>query len=263
MINDVSGSRSAYLWESATVASLGGPLLVCAADAFAAWGGAVYDADYELDPACDYARAWAAVHPDDDDLEAAFVRFGESGEHGGLVWEMDGEGTAEIACAGPAEGSGEDGFLIVRSWIRPGRTDAPRRRAAGASPEEEQEAGELELPGGRAVVVWAAADARETGSYPPPDADADADGDGDTDRAGVPVGTLSRLRLDGQEGIGAVLRVAPGTYRVTHGWHEGTRGRYLPADEAHGPARAYADDDWSCRWVRFTRIAPPPEVRRR
>ncbi|MET8983524.1 hypothetical protein ABZX85_48995 [Streptomyces sp. NPDC004539] len=196
----------AHTWQSTTVGSEGGPLLVCEADAFPEWGGALHDSAYTLDPACDYARAWSAVHPSDDDLEAAFVRFGAHGQHTGLVWEMDGEGSAEIAY-GPA-----GTFLLTRSWLPRDRRDAPRRRAAGASPAQETEVGELQLPGGRAVVVWAA-----------------------------------------EQAAGAVLRVEPGTYRVTCGWHEGTRGRYLPQEEMYGPPRPYADDDWSCRWVRFTR----------
>ncbi|MHC5905569.1 hypothetical protein ACVNF4_16955 [Streptomyces sp. S6] len=79
---------------------------------------------------------------------------------------------------------------------------------------EELEMGELQLPSGRAVVVWAA---------------------------------------EQEAGTGAVLGIEPGTYRVTCGWREGTRGRYLPEAETYGPPRPYADDDWSCRWVRSTR----------
>ncbi|MET8830125.1 hypothetical protein ABZX40_32500 [Streptomyces sp. NPDC004610] len=245
--------RPAYNWTSATVASPGGPLLICAADSFAAWTGAVYDSAYDLDPACDYARAWSAVHPDDDDLEAAFVAFGDNGAHRGLVWEMDGEGTAEIARtavrrrSGP--GDGDDGFLIARSWIPRGSTPAPRRRAAGASPAEERETGELRLRGGRVVVAWAGLNADETGAYA--DARERAESIAALARLNPPVA----LNTDDQVGLGTILRVRPGTYRVTYGWHEGTRGRYMPSEESQGPVRRqYKDDDWSCRWVRFTQV---------
>ncbi|MFL9684780.1 hypothetical protein [Streptomyces sp. KL110A] len=237
------------MWESVRVGSLGGPLLVCEVDSFSDWGGAVHSPDCELDPACDYARAWSAVHPDDDDLEAAFVCFGEHGEHAGLIWEMDREGSAEVAYARyrnvPA--GEDDNFLIMRSWIPDGRTDAPRRRAAGAPAAEEQEVGELELLSGRVVVVWAAVNAHETGSYATPQERAASI------KALARLNPPVQLNLDGQLGLGTVLWVKPGTYRVTCGWHEGTRGQYMSEEEMYGPAQSYADDDWSCRWVRFTR----------
>ncbi|MFE2012936.1 hypothetical protein [Streptomyces sp. NPDC059491] len=249
MSTEDSRSQAQYVWESVRVGSLGGPLLVCDVEAFSDWGGAVYDRDCELDPACDYARAWSAIHLDDDDLEAAFVRFGSHEEHVGLIWETDGDGTAEIAYArsrkSPA--GGDDSLLITRSWIPAGRTDAPRRHAARAV-SEEQEVGQLTLRSGRAVVVATAVNAHETGSYATPqerEASIQA-----LARLNPPV----QLNLDDQLGLGAVLRVEPGTYRVTCGWHEGTRGRYMPEEEIHGPPRSYGDDDWSCRWVRFTCI---------
>ncbi|MEU9891261.1 hypothetical protein [Sphaerisporangium sp. NPDC051011] len=248
MSNEDSRPQSTYVWESATVRCLGGPLLVCEVDSFSDWGGAVHSPDYELDPACDYARAWSAVHPDDDDLEAAFVRFGEHKEHAGLIWEMDREGSAEIAYARYQKGLvGDDDNFLMRSWIPHGRTDAPRRRAAGASAAEEQEVGELELRSGRVVVVWAAVNAHETGSYATPQERAASI------KALARLNPPVQLNLDGQGGLGTVLWVRPGTYRVTCGWHEGTRGQYMSTEEMYGPAQSYADDDWSCRWVRFTR----------
>ncbi|MEV7289596.1 hypothetical protein AB0O01_34455 [Streptomyces sp. NPDC093252] len=245
--------RPALGWTPATVASPGGPLLICAADAFAAWTGAAHDAAYDLDPGGDYARAWSAVHPDDDDLEAAIVDFGEHGQHRGVIWEMEGEGTAEIAqttrTAHRREAPGADSFLITRSWIPRGSTPAPRHRAAGASPAEERGTGELHLPGGRVVVAWAGLDADGTGSYA--DARERAESIAALARLNPPVA----LHREDQAGLGTILRVTPGTYRVTHGWHEGTRGRYMPSEEAQGPVRKqYEDDDWSCRWIRFTRV---------
>ncbi|MFJ8295270.1 hypothetical protein ACIQ9R_05300 [Streptomyces sp. NPDC094447] len=252
MRTEDSRPQAPYTWEAARVGSLGGPLLVCDLEAFSDWGGAAYGADYELDPACDHARAWSAVHPDDDDLEAAFVRFGDHEEHVGLVWEMDGDGAAEVAHARSRRGAagGDDNFLIMRSWIPAGRTDAPRRHAVRAE-SEERAVGQLTVRSGRVVVVATGVDADETGSYATPqerEASIRALG-----RLNPPV----QLNLDGQLGLGTVLWVKPGTYRVTCGWHEGKRGRYMPEEEMYGPLQSYADEDWSCRWVRFTWTGEP------
>ncbi|MEU9336794.1 hypothetical protein AB0D49_27125 [Streptomyces sp. NPDC048290] len=252
-----SPARTAYMWTSSTVGSLGGPLLVCDLAAFPEWGGAVHDSAYALLPGCDYARALAAVHTDDDDLEAALLGFGDGTEHVGLVWEMDGEGRAEVALSpsrgAAAGGSESDGFLLLRSWLPSGRSAAPRRRAAGASAAEESDMGEVVFPSGRAVVAWAAVGADETGSYATPQ-----------ERAAT-LGALARLHppvplnVDGQVGLGTVLWVTPGTYRVTCGGHEGTRGRYMSQEEQYGAQWSSVDDDWSCRWVRFTRSSGTAE----
>ncbi len=230
MSNEAPAPPTAFHWPpSARVNSLGGPLLICDADAFPDWGGAGPDPYQDLDPACDYLRAWTAVHPDDDDLDTATVRFGPERQHTALIWETDGEASAEIALAADSAA-----FLVMRSWI-PRTWDGPRRRAARALPAEEQPAGTLDLPGGRAVVAWAAVAAADTRPAP----------EGRT-------ATHLSLDVDGTSRIGAVLHVAPGAYRVTYGEQEGVRGRYLPADTPF----ASADDDWSCRWVRFTRTGP-------
>ncbi|MFD8210688.1 hypothetical protein ACFV2S_30340 [Streptomyces sp. NPDC059695] len=251
MSTEDSRAQVRYIWESVRVGSLGGSLLVCDVEGFSDWGGAVYDADFELDPACDYARAWSAIHRDDDDLEAVLVRFGSHGEHAGLIWEMDGDGIAEIACARSRRGAaGGDGFLIMRSWIPAGGTDAPRRHAARAVGGE-LEVGRLTLRSGKVVVVGAAVNADETGSY------ATAQEREASIQALARLNPPVQLHLDGQRGLGTVLWVEPGTYRVTCGWHEGTRGRYMSEEEIQGPARSYAEDDWSCRWVRFTRSGEP------
>ncbi|MFI6582702.1 hypothetical protein [Embleya sp. NPDC050493] len=104
--------------------------MLCDADAFAYWGGAIHRPAHELDPACDYARAMSAV----DDADAAVISFGAHHEHTGLIWDLEGEGTAEIAAAA-------DGLLLVRSRVPLGRTQAPRRRAATAPATQEIPAG--------------------------------------------------------------------------------------------------------------------------
>ncbi|MFD8598205.1 hypothetical protein ACFV1L_24695 [Kitasatospora sp. NPDC059646] len=242
MSNEASAPPTALHWPpAARVNSLGGPLLVCDARSFPDWGGAGPDPHQDLDPAGDYVRAWTAVHPDDDDLDAATVRFGTERQHTALIWETDGEATAEIALPAHQDGPA-DTFLLMRSWI-PRTWDAPRRRAARARPAEERPAGVLDLPTGRAVIAWAAVAASETrpaADTPTPDA------------------RHLALDTDGTSRIGAVLHLAPGTYRVTVGEHEGDRGRYLPAAEHDSPPSAFADNDWSCRWIRFARTGPSP-----
>jgi hypothetical protein len=209
----------------AKVGCEGGPLLVCDASAFAAWGGAVLDEDYELDPACDLHRANAVLYPtDDEEYEAGFVHFGPSGARAGLVWEMDGAGVAEVA-------AGDGGLLVMRSWVR--NTDAPHRYVTGpAAPRRELPVGDLDVPGGRLAVVWAPVGAAEAGPLPP---------DGP-----------ATLDLDHIHGVGALLPVRPGRYRVSRGSLHGTRGQYAPLEEQYGPPVAGNDDDWSCRWLRLT-----------
>ncbi|GAB3845743.1 hypothetical protein ACFPIJ_38665 [Dactylosporangium cerinum] len=212
----------------AKVGCEGGPLLVCAASAFADWGGAVLDEDYELDPACDLHRANEVLYPADDELEAGFVHFAA---HTGLVWEMDGPGVAEIA-------STHGGLLIMRSWVR--NTDAPHRYVTGpAAADVEQPVGELDLTGGGLAVVWAPVVAAEVGPFPtaPP----------------APV----TLDLDHIHGVGVLLPVRPGRYQVSRGSLTGTRGQYAPLEEQHGPPVAGNDDDWSCRWLRLRPVGAP------
>ncbi|GIE76781.1 hypothetical protein Aph02nite_27310 [Actinoplanes philippinensis] len=215
-----------YRWV-ARVAGEGGPLLVCEAGAFADWTGAVHDEDWRLDPACDLARAEAVLYADDDEAEAGLLPFGPSGRHTGLIWEMEGGGVAEIATAGGAS------LLIMRSWVDRD-DDGPRDHVTGAAARDQERPlpGDLDLPSGRVAVVWAAAPAAEVAA-PPADAALDP-----------PV----RLSLPGILGVGAMLALRPGRYRVSHGSHDGAAGRFAPAGRP-------GDGDRSCRWVRLDRHA--------
>lgn len=220
MINPGAEPQPAFTWV-ARVGSEGGPLLVCDAEAFAAWGGAVLSPDYELDPACDLARANAVLYPsDDDEFDAGLVRFGDNDEHTGLVWEMDGPGTAEVAASG-------DSLLVMRSWVR--NTDAPRRFAAGpAARTAETSVADLVLTSGHVVVVWAPAGAAHVGPF---------------------TTASTSLDLDHMRGVGALTQLRPGRYEVACGSHTGARGRYAPEAEQYGPPVVGNDDDWSCRWI--------------
>ncbi|BEL03329.1 hypothetical protein Q0Z83_015200 [Actinoplanes sichuanensis] len=211
---DNTGSLS---WV-ARIGNEGGPLLICAAETFDDWTGAVFDAEWQLDPACDLARAEAVLSPDDDEEEAGLLRFGPDGRHSGLVWQMDGGGVAEIATTG-------DGLLIMRSWV--GREhEGPRRHVTtpGARIGEVDD-GEIDLPTGRVAVVWAAAPAAEVVRSSP-----------------------DQLDLPELLNIGALTSVPPGRYRIGHGHHDGADGRYAPAGPPVG-------GDHSCRWIRLERSA--------
>ncbi|EDY52412.1 hypothetical protein [Streptomyces clavuligerus] len=216
--------------------SLGGPLFVCGVDAFAHWGGAAHGPTGEQQPGRDFARAMAAV----DDLEAAFVRFGDGEEHTGFLWETEGEGTAEVALA-------DDGLLLLRSPVPPGRAELPRRHAAGASAAEEREWGGSSpstaamswSPGrrwARTRTTWLVRDS--------PGASRGAARPHPAEPAGpAPSGPCL--------GVGTVLPLGPGTYRVTGGWHRAPRVPSASGEGARGSSSS--DGGWNCSWVRFTR----------
>ncbi|WP_113704958.1 hypothetical protein [Nonomuraea lactucae] len=249
MIDTDPDPQPRYVWL-AKVGCEGGPLLVCEVDAFAAWGGAVLTPEYELDPGCDLSRANAVLYPsDEEEFETGLVRFGADDQHTGLVWEMDGQGLAEVAT------SGDDGFLVMRSWVR--NTDAPHRYAAGpAARNKETPTAELDLQTGRVAVVWAPVGATEVGPFSTIE----------ETTAGLRALTEQdspvKLDLDDLRGVGTLLRVRPGRYQVSRGLHEGTRGRYAPFEEQYGPPVPGNDDDWSCRWIRFARSGGEAAVAR-
>ena len=123
MIDDGSRRTPGYVWRG-RIGCEGGPLLVCEVDAFAVWSGARLTADDELDPTCDLVRATAVLFPDDDEeFDAGLVRFGADESRTGLVWDLDGPGTAEVATAG------DDRFVVMRSWVRDAA--GPRRHVTG------------------------------------------------------------------------------------------------------------------------------------
>ncbi|WP_051799562.1 hypothetical protein [Catenuloplanes japonicus] len=208
--------------------SQGGPLLVCEADAYAEWTGATFTDALELEPGCDLARAQAALFPDDDELDAAVVPFGDG--RTGIVWNMDGEGTADV-------GTTEDGFVIARSWS--GRTGHRDHVASEHAAAEEQHVLNVTTGDGDLVVVWAPVPVGEVGDFRTPE------------RARAALHALAALHppvslhLEHLLGVGTVLRTTPGSYAVTVGWHKGVDGRYANPDDT-GPR------DHDCCWIRFT-----------
>ncbi|MFC4066583.1 hypothetical protein [Actinoplanes subglobosus] len=213
-----------YSWVART-GNEGGSLLVCGAEAFADWTGGVFDEDWQLDPACDQARAEVVLHPDDDEVEAGLLEFGPERRHTGLVWQMDGAGTAEIAVD-----ADRTSLLVMRSWVGADH-DGPRRHVTGSAARDHHTVGEIDLPSGRIAVVWAATPADEVIDLP----------------AALAAGRDTPIKLDlpGLVGIGALLPIRPGRYRIGHGDHQGADGRYAPAGPATGQG------DWSCRWLRL------------
>jgi hypothetical protein len=164
-------------------------------------------------PDTDYARACEALEGD-----AAMVTFGPGGSSQGLVWEIEGAGTADIA-------QGRDSFLLMRSWVdSEGKFQGAARDCALRSTADEQEVATVTFPSGRVAVVWAPVSSSDvTASRSGPIA--------------VPLreapDTVEPVQLDqpGIVGVGLLLHVTPGTYRVMCGTHE--------------------DEEWDCRWARF------------
>jgi hypothetical protein len=270
---------TSFRWV-ARVGSEGGPLLVCAADAFTAWTGAIFDDDWELDPACDLARANAVLYADDDERDAAPIRFGPDGQSAGVIWEMEGAGIAEIAVAGssPAgsgaagtEGAGSGGSGTEGAGSGGSGTGVAGIDGAGTTDAEVAGVGIATVREHGLLVMrsWVDADAHDgprryvTGSDGRAAECHVADLDLPTGRIAVvwaatcagdvadlaskAAGALDepvRLNSPGIRGVGAFLRVTPGRYRVRHGFHDGAAGRYAPEDGS-------GDGDWSCRWLRL------------
>jgi hypothetical protein len=164
-------------------------------------------------PDSDYARACEALEED-----AAVVTFGPGGSCRGLVWELEGAGTADIA-------QGRDGFLLMRSRIdEEGKFESTARDWALRSTDEEEEVAAASFPSGCVAVVWAPVAASDVTAKT-------------SASVAIPLREAAHLQpplqlaQPGIAGVGLLLRVTPGTYRVMCGAHE--------------------DDEWSCRWARF------------
>ena len=209
------------------------PAGVDAAEAMAGWLSAWRDhleqgIDFYADGECvlhveaeadtDYRRACDALREDD----ALTVEFGAGNSRSGVVWELEGAGVASVACAA-------DGFLLLRTWVDEDEYEQQARNHAVVAPDDKEDATEVTFPDGRVIVVWAPVVLAELEPY----ANVTAL------RAAADLDSPTTLDSDGWASIGTLVRVPPGTYRVTCGAY----------DEAPG---------WSCRWARFTRSGPLP-----
>jgi hypothetical protein len=168
----------------------------------------------DLKPDTDYDRGCHAMTD-----AATTISFGE-GCHG-VLWDIEGGGTAELAVA-------EDhaGFLLLRTWVNDEQGQEEARKFAERSSEEKEMARAV-IRSGKAVAVWSPVCPSDhvEGQDPGPWLRAAAE-----DESPVP------LHQAGMQNIGILFPVQRGEYRVACGTHE--------------------TEDWSCRWARFVRVSP-------
>ena len=182
----------------------------------------------ELAPKSEYDAAWQA-HPDEECWTHAFGKDARA-----LFWDIEGAGCADV---GVSADGGE--IVLVRSWLS-GEDDTEAEeeaavRAHVSRPRKgEKPGGEVELPTGKAVLVWS------------PIAPFQLEGVSGLD-ALLALGDEGPSRLDTEliEGVGTVVRVKPGRYRVT-----------LSSTDEEGEAAGEeaTERPWSCRWCRLTWI---------
>jgi hypothetical protein len=182
-------------------------------------------------PDTDYARACEALTGD-----VAFLKLGDAP---GLVWELEGPGTANI-------GRAEDGLLLLRSWAGGGddedTADEDRDAEASAGDDEQDEeqaareyaekaedgevdAGTIRFSSGCIVIVWSPVAAADTVGEA-----ATAEGVTQALRAASKKSPVAQLRAGGGP-VGSVVQLSPGEYRVRHGTHEAAK--------------------YQCRWLRI------------
>ncbi len=167
----------------------------------------------DVKPDTDYARACEGLG------DVAVATFGPGGSCRGLVWQLEGPGTAYIA-------QGPGSFLLMRSWLDDDGKFEGAARDWALSATDEEEVAALTIPSGRVAIVWAPVSAF--------DVTVGASSDAVPLREAAATSEAVQLDQPGLDGIGWLLRVTPGTYRVTCGSHK--------------------DDPWRCRWARFVAI---------
>lgn len=120
-----------------SVSSEGGPFLLADAVAVRAWRGAAEgQADYEqlCDRLAQAGPTWGCP-----------LRIGECAA---VVWEAEGEGTADVLVAAP------DSLLLVRGWFD-GDWTAATMKAAAVTPGDGQTLGTVEISRGVLAILWA------------------------------------------------------------------------------------------------------------
>jgi hypothetical protein len=174
------------------VNSEGGPLLLADAAYGILWSG-IDGADY--DRACEFLDS----HPL---LDGGVIPI-DGGN--GLLWEMNGAGTAHIF------DRGDSGLVIVRTWpVDPSRTEIPE--LMGVEPTSYlTKLGDLDLLSGTLVILWAA----ENGECIKPE---------DLHVDGRPSGELAI------DTAGAIVKVEPGQFEC---WHDEIRNDLGVARRCH------------------------------
>ena len=180
---------------------------------FSVSGERVFHVD--LKPDTDYARGC-------DALTAAAVRISFGPACHAVLWDMEGEGVADIAIT-----TDQAGVLLLRTWVNDDRGQEEARRHAEKTDREEVLA-EVQIRSGNVVVVWSPvqpsdhAEGREPGAWM---------------RAAAAAQSPVPLSMPGMSNIGLLFRLERGAYQVACGTHETA--------------------DWSSRWARFVRVALP------
>jgi hypothetical protein len=138
------------LVEIGQVSGEGGPLLLVDWKTAPAWRGIE-------DGGTDYERACAAVN-EEPLVEGRVIAVGWGS---GLVWEMEGGGTADVFRRG------SDYVVVSRAWLgAPDDREAPRRLAEAITADRTQ-IGELAIRSGVLAVLWAPEDGRAFESLDP------------------------------------------------------------------------------------------------
>jgi hypothetical protein len=133
----------------------------------------------------DYERACARLE-ERRGIEGCTIEIAQGN---GLVWEMDGGGTAAVFRGA------RDYVVVVRIWAEDPDDRGPFRTLAEAPSVQRIRIGELPISSGVLAVLWAPEDGRAFESL---------------DSMGLPMGEMS------MSGTGLTLEVLPGTYECFH-----------------------------------------------
>ncbi len=171
----------------------------------------------ELSPKSEYDASWQA-HEGEECWTHAF-RDAASG----LFWEMEGSGVAEVGVSSDASE-----LVMLRTWIDEDVSEQTAQAHVDARRDDEVEGPELTIASGKAIVAWSPIAPFDLAGIANPEALLAL---ADTGPAELATQTMG--------GIGAVVRVKPGRYHVTHGAYE------TPDD---------VEPSWSCRWCRLTLV---------
>lgn len=193
----------------------------------------------ELSPKSEYDASWQA----NEEADCWTHSFGTDGKATALFWEMEGDGSADVAVA-------DDGatLVLVRSWLsgedETENAETEAVRALVTSGESvERPGGEIVIASGKAAIVWSPIAAFQLDGVESPE-------------ALLALGDKGPASLDIEEmsGVGLVLKLKPGRYTVTFGSTD-------PESDDEGEDEEDEDEDgeededdreWSCRWCRLT-----------
>jgi hypothetical protein len=164
--------------EIGHVSGEGGPLLIADREIALQWRGA--DAGSE-----DYDRACVLLDSGGDtELGTIAIADGQ-----GVLWEMEGGGTADVFSRGP------DRAVISRTWLEDPADEGAQRVLAEAPTAELERFAELRVTSGIVAVLWAA---ENGGAFE------------ELDEEGLPAGEMS------MGGTGLTFKLAPGVYDCFH-----------------------------------------------